>query len=152
MIESVNDSGIKISGLITQTAIEPISLSIGSGELNIYQGFWVPNISVTSVTDSLNTYQENINIFPNPISNSANIYYYLSTKSLVSIKLYDILGELVAGIYYGIQEPGSKLYVWDVTDVRNGTYLIGVEAKSMITNGSYSSRPNKYYKKVIILK
>lgn len=152
MVELVNGSGMKISGLVTQTAIDQISLSTRTDYLHIYQGFWVPNPLLNPVSDSSDVMNEFLNVYPNPISSSASIYYYLSNKSLVSIKLYDILGELVAEIYYGIQEPGSKLFVWEVTDVPNGSYLISIELKSLATNVIYSSSSSKYNKKVVILK
>lgn len=152
MVELQNQSGTKISGILTQTAIEPINHPSGSDYLHILEGFWVPNPLITSVADSLDFINQNINVYPNPISKSATIYYYLPNPSLVTIKSYDILGELVAVIYYGIQESGSRSFIWDVSDVRDGTYLLSIEVKSMVTNGSLSPRLVKYSKKVIILK
>jgi hypothetical protein len=152
MIEAVNYSGIKISGIVTQTAIEQITLTTGSSDLVIYEGFWVPSISVTSVPDSLFSNNDNFNIYPNPISTSAGIYYYLSNTSLVSIISFDILGQPVSIIYNGIRESGIGVFVWDASDFHNGTYIISIEVKSLTTNGVYSSKLDNYYKKVIILK
>lgn len=152
MVELQNQSGIKISGILTQTAIEPIYHPTGTDYIHILEGFWVPNSLNTSVTDSLDLINQNINIYPNPVSKSASIYYYLPNPSLVTIKSYDILGGLVAVIYYGIQESGSKSFIWDVGEVRNGTYLITVEVKSMVTHGNLMPKLIKYNKKVVVLK
>ena len=152
MVELANSSGAKISGLLSQTAIGRLQHTSDSDYLHIYQGFWVPNPLLNPATDSSDLMNEFINVYPNPIRSSASIYYYLPNKSLVSIKSYDILGGLVTEIYYGIQESGPKSFVWDVTDMTDGTYLINIELKPLMTHGFSSPNSSKYNKKVVILK
>lgn len=126
MVGSKSSSGMTMSGLMSQTAIE---LKQASG-MNLYQGFWTPNPDlVTSVDDDLwvSTNSQLTN-FPNPFNASTTIKYTLPGAANVTLKIYDLLGNEIIKLYDGFQDGGEKQISWNAKDSRgldlsNGSYL-----------------------------
>lgn len=115
----------------------------GSGDLNdqLYDGYisdaagnhqkLLMNMTIWLAETPLNTdiaeiSQDNFNlkIYPNPVTASElNLKYSLISKSLVSIQVFDISGNLKKEFEKGIQEKGDKLLNFDVSTLENGFYL-----------------------------
>ena len=69
--------------------------------------------------------------YPNPTEgNSTTIRYYLRDKANVSIKIYDMAGELVDEFTgTGFPEIDNEV-IWDITNVESGVYLARVKAEA----------------------
>ncbi len=60
---------------------------------------------------------------PNPFNPSTNISYTLPVRSLVSLRVYDLLGRVIATLVNGIEEPGEHTVRWDAEGVPSGIYF-----------------------------
>jgi len=69
--------------------------------------------------------------YPNPTEGtSTTIRYYLREEASVSIKIYDMAGELVEEMPgSGFPEINNEV-IWDITNVESGVYLARVKAES----------------------
>ncbi len=69
--------------------------------------------------------------YPNPTEgNSTTIRYYLREAAAVSIRIYDLAGELVAEFDGpGLAQMENEI-AWDLSGVQSGIYLAWVQAKS----------------------
>ncbi|QQS35306.1 MAG: DUF4990 domain-containing protein [Ignavibacteriales bacterium] len=54
--------------------------------------------------------------YPNPFNPATNFKYNISTPGKVSLIIYDVLGEQVAGVVNEYQEPGSYEVAWTALD------------------------------------
>lgn len=59
---------------------------------------------------------------PNPFNKNTTIFYSLTKKSNVSIKISDLSGRIIRETSEGIKQPGNYNYVWDRKD-NNGSIL-----------------------------
>ena len=76
--------------------------------------------------------------FPNPFNPATAISYQLPAKSLVTLKIYDLLGKEVAVLVDGIRSHGAYTVHWDATGLPSGTYLCRFIA-SELSGGEISS-------------
>ncbi|MCD4745946.1 MAG: T9SS type A sorting domain-containing protein [Bacteroidales bacterium] len=88
-------------------------VSIGPDEFSIEQGF------------------SNLQISPNPFSESITIKYDLQLDAKVEIKIFNILGDAVKMLTNESQSPGKQTIIWDGTDasgkeVAPGIYFINI--------------------------
>jgi hypothetical protein len=72
-------------------------------------------------------------ITPNPISTHTTIKYHLATPQKVSLKVYDIAGQLVRTLVTANEQAGSHEVTWDSKDTRgnhvaSGVYFVKLEA------------------------
>lgn len=62
--------------------------------------------------------------YPNPFNSSTTIKYQLGSKSSVTMKVYNMLGEEVQSIYNDIELPaGNYSYNWDAENLSSGIYF-----------------------------
>lgn len=67
--------------------------------------------------------------YPNPVYDShTTIRYYVSEDSRISIKIFDLAGDLVAEINDNAQGGFDNETVWNVSNVQSGVYLARIEA------------------------
>jgi len=66
--------------------------------------------------------------YPNPFNPSTTIKYQLPEKSLVTLKVYDLLGNLVKSLVNNEQEAGSYEVVFDASDYSSGIYFYTITA------------------------
>jgi hypothetical protein len=80
--------------------------------------------------------------FPNPFNPSTTIRFDVPQSSLVSLKVYNLLGEVVATIVDGENlSQGSYQVTWDSQNLASGIYLYQLETKDVTVS-----------KKMILLK
>ena len=70
------------------------------------------------------------NAYPNPFNPSAHIEYTIPKNSFVSLKVYNVLGQEVATLVNGIQQPGKYVATFDggPTAFATGVYFYRLEA------------------------
>jgi len=61
--------------------------------------------------------------YPNPFNPTTTIEYQLSARSIVTLKVYDLLGKEVAVLADGPRSPGWYAASWDASGLPSGTYI-----------------------------
>lgn len=154
MLEIKNSANLSLSGLFGQVAIDRIQ----QGNRVLYQGFWVPLESPTDVEEnppiSLN---DNISNFPNPASTTTTFRYTLNENSFVTLKVFDMVGNLVKVLFDGFQSAGSQEIVWDLKSdnhlqVPSGNYYYELTINPGQIAGLDESRTKTYRNILVIVK
>ena len=71
--------------------------------------------------------------FPNPFNPVTEIHYSLPSSSHVTLKVYNMLGQLVSTLIDGEQESGYQSVQWAASDLSSGVYFY------QITAGTFSN-------------
>ena len=69
-----------------------------------------------------------LSIYPNPISNSATIAFFLLEAETVKLQLFDITGKLIQVVADGNYIEGDNEFAWDASRVTAGFYYMRIEA------------------------
>ena len=73
--------------------------------------------------------------YPNPFNPSTTILYELPERSFVTLKIYNILGQEVATLVNGIEEPGSKQARFNGNNFSSGVYFYRLMTVGVGKNG-----------------
>lgn len=152
MLEAKNSSNLIMSGIYGQIAIDRIA----KNDKVLYQGFWVPTESPTDVTEPI-SFSEQISNYPNPASISTTFRYTLKENSLVTLKVYDMVGNLIKVLYDGFQPAGNQEIVWDLKnenqiDVPSGNYFYELTITSGTVAGLNESKTQTFRNILVIIK
>jgi len=152
MIELKNSANLSLSGIYGQVAIDRIT----KNDKVLYQGFWVPTESPTDVTEPISL-NDQISNFPNPASLSTTFRYTLEENSLVTLKVYDMVGNLVKILVDGFQPAGQHELVWDLKndnqiDVPSGNYFYELTITSGQVAGFSESKTLTFRNILVIVK
>lgn len=142
-VDAKNSANIRMSGLTGQVAIEKITQTIDGKELNVYQGFWVPMDRLVGIEEQPSMLSDDLMNFPNPFSNSTVIRYELPGPAFVSLKVYDVNGQLVKLLLNNSQSSGMQEVRWDATDltgtdVGSGSYLYELNVRPAVAGQGFS--------------
>jgi len=112
-----------------RAAIDEQLVSYGIDPDEIETGMPSGENSVTNPADL----RLDINASPNPFEEQTDISYSLPTQADVSVKVYDMDGQVIRSFDTGGQPAGNHRVAWDGTDetgnrVMNGPYLCRVHA------------------------
>ena len=139
----VNDENIKLYGTVNQFAIGDL-IAPGSNETRIYQGFWVPDDEPTGVEENnISIRNGEVMNYPNPFTSSTTIQYELKSSSYVTIKIFNLMGNLVRVLSNDYQDAGSQKIVWDGKDAQgielgSGSYLYEISISPAQLTGAPS--------------
>lgn len=97
-----------------------------------------PNVEVVEEANSGLRLPIHANIFPNPLGNNTNFEITLNRSGLLSMKIYNIRGQLVKSITEQTTSSGVFRYSWDTKDnggmpVPNGVYWAAFQLGSSRT-------------------
>jgi glucuronoarabinoxylan endo-1,4-beta-xylanase len=81
-------------------------------------------IDVSAAPEKFNLFQN----YPNPFNPVTKIKYSIPQKSYISLKVYNLLGEEVADLAEGIQQPGNHTVTFDGSNLSSGIYLYQLKA------------------------
>jgi hypothetical protein len=70
------------------------------------------------------------NIYPNPVYNSATIFFSLSQSQNVSFTLLDLTGRTVMTLKEEIFEEGENEFIWNTSSAPAGIYFMKMETES----------------------
>ena len=79
---------------------------------------------VTSLTD----------IFPNPVSTSTTVSFYVGQTEKVSLKIFDVSGRLVTTLVDASFEEGDHEIIWNAAEVNSGIYFLRMETATYSEN------------------
>ena len=105
---------------------------------------WYDNDLVTDVEDNKSIIPLEYSLsqnYPNPFNPSTTINYAISSKQLVQLKVYDILGSEVATLVNQEQSAGSYKIDFNASRLASGVYFYRLQAGSFVET-----------KKMVILK
>ncbi|MDQ3048856.1 MAG: T9SS type A sorting domain-containing protein [Bacteroidota bacterium] len=68
----------------------------------------------------------NVNVYPNPVTNNATVNFELAQSNEVSIAVVNAIGQLVVSENLGTLAPGSQVYSLDATSLNNGLYFLNI--------------------------
>jgi hypothetical protein len=83
--------------------------------------------------------------FPNPFNSSTTIEFYVHKRQLVTINIYDILGQKVKNIFNRKVDPGKYKLIWNGENDRGLRVSSGIYFYFLVTNRFYKA------KKMIVL-
>ena len=100
-------------------------------------GVWKLDITnITSVAEQIpGTFPTSYSLeqnYPNPFNPSTIITYKLPIKSLVSLKIYDILGDEVGTMVDKVQNAGSHEVIFNASGLASGVYIYKLTAGNFI--------------------
>ncbi|MDF2433048.1 MAG: hypothetical protein JWP44_2679 [Mucilaginibacter sp.] len=71
----------------------------------------------------------NVQVFPNPVTDQINLKYDLSRYSLVTIKVMDVLGNDITTLFSQRQEPGEQSFSYSLNSkLSRGFYFVRIVA------------------------
>jgi hypothetical protein len=66
--------------------------------------------------------------YPNPFNPTTSVELALPTEGLVSVKIYNLMGQVVATLHEGHLSANTYSFTWDGVDAASGMYLLKAEA------------------------
>jgi len=83
------------------------------------------NISTTSLNDDINSFVNNVKVYPNPFNTDAKIEFNTNTTSSVNISIVNVLGAKIGEINRVYTNGTQSVNVSDVvSNIDNGVYFI----------------------------
>lgn len=70
--------------------------------------------------------------YPNPFNPTTTINYTIPKSSFVSLKVYNVLGQVVATLYQGYQKAGSYKFDFNAAGLSSGVYLYRLQANGYV--------------------
>ncbi len=103
------------------------------GDLNWFpemKDLWEAGETPTNVEepDEVVTEFKLLGNYPNPFNPTTNIEYQLAAPSDVTLKVYNVLGQMVDNIELGAQSTGIHTVTYDAANLSSGSYLVRMEA------------------------
>jgi len=81
--------------------------------------------------------------YPNPFNPSTTIRYSLPAPSRVVLRVYDLLGRVVATLTDGVEPAGDRSVSWDARGLASGVYVYRLEATGLKSPGKSFTREIK---------
>ena len=137
----------KQSVTLTQ-GIDTVQIELSWGWMNI-DYLAVPRSLTTAVKNTLASLPMQFSLdqnYPNPFNPTTTIYYQLTTASLATLKVYDVLGREVATIVNEMGTPGKHTALWEGKNDRGESVSSGVYMYQMRAGNAVITR------KMILLK
>lgn len=66
--------------------------------------------------------------YPNPFNPATSIAYDLPQRTRVSLKIYDVLGQVMKTLVDGVEDAGHRSVVWDAAEMPSGVYFYRLTA------------------------
>ena len=119
---------------------ESVNLNVYAGQSNVLFRFkgtsdygndvYIDNVNFSPVVAGINENEmanNNVNVYPNPVTNNAIVNFSLSEPTKVSITLLNALGQLVLNKDFGMMNAGIQNYSLDAASLSNGLYFLNIK-------------------------
>lgn len=108
-----------------------ISFILNGGKIYKFHTFGdqVTGIRQVNTTTIPKTYTMSQN-YPNPFNPATKINYEIPKSGLVTLKVYNILGQEVATLFHGFQNTGKYIATFDASNLASGIYFYRLQAGS----------------------
>ncbi len=121
---------ISFTSSSSSVSLSPVTLSVGSVDLALSPATITSVSAPAALTPSSFALRQN---YPNPFNPSTRIVYAVPNAAFVSLKVYNILGQVVATLVEGGVDQGQHQVVWDGRDdagkaVASGMYFYRLSA------------------------
>jgi hypothetical protein len=132
---SINDADATATreGIMTYS---PFNEDQSWGDVSRWLYTWIGNlwnpVGVDDPQNTVNTY-DLLQNYPNPFNPTTQIVYSLEKQGNVSIKVYDVLGRVVATLVDQFQNAGSHTVNFNANDLSSGVYFYSIESGSFHT-------------------
>lgn len=101
-----------------------------SGTIYCYSG----SVGIKNIGSSQPTEYYLKQNYPNPFNSSAIIKYYLPKKSLVTLKVFDLLGREISTLIDGVsQKPGTNTLTFNGSNLASGIYYYKLIANDFVS-------------------
>jgi hypothetical protein len=101
-------------------------------------GIWhLPLSSIITAVGSKQEFPLSFRLFqnyPNPLNPSTTISYDLPTRSVVTLKIFNVLGQEVATLVNGEVQAGRHQVQWDARRLSSGVYFYRLQAGKFVEN------------------
>ena len=89
---------------------------------------------ITSIEDGISSEQDHWleQNYPNPFSHSTTIEYSITEPQFVTLKVFDIYGNLIANLVNEEQGSGKHEVIFDGSKLSNGTYFYRLQADDYV--------------------
>lgn len=85
------------------------------------------------VENELGTSSLQMNVYPNPVRDIANVNISLTENATVSYQIYDISGRMVMSNVLGTYEQGENTVTINTENLTSGSYIISVKAGNKVS-------------------
>jgi len=113
------DQNYDFQGVLDEVRVYNYGLSVP--EIQQLAGL-VTGIAPNSTVQIPTTIQLEQN-YPNPFNPTTTIRFGIPNREVVSVRIFNLLGETVATLVDEAREPGFYSAVWDATNVPSGVYF-----------------------------
>ena len=72
--------------------------------------------------------------YPNPFNPSTSIDLHMSTTEMVSVDVYNVMGQLVDTIHSGELSSGVHTFIWNGSEISSGVYFIKATSASNVAS------------------
>ncbi|MEK6552844.1 MAG: InlB B-repeat-containing protein, partial [Bacteroidota bacterium] len=119
------NTGNQRTGTITITAT---GASGSPKTVEVRQAMYTDVRDLNDRPETFNLYQN----FPNPFNPTTNIRFNLSKDSMVSLKVYNILGQEIAQLINKEMPAGSYQYDFDASQLTSGLYIYKIQTENFV--------------------
>ena len=147
-IYSINGTGtdttISTTGNLGEIILQAKKLKPGAYKI---EGTATDGILTTNATNSLTfsviedtgaedlmKANEHLQVYPNPVGNSATVRYLLDEKSIVLLSITDASGKIIQQLVDATQLKGEYILPLKVPHLANGTYILKLSLKNTAGN------------------
>ena len=118
--------------------IYPDYFFFGDPHINFYEGtaqyddlkLWIGNI-VSDIAADDKVLSDQSSVYPNPFNNKTNIRVGINKESIIGIKIYNILGQLVYEKMPQRYSPREHIFSWNPElNLASGMYICNIVVKS----------------------
>lgn len=149
-----NSQGVQLSGIMGQFVIGTLNSAVpGSNSQTLNQGFWIPEPeSTTGINDEPVSVNKEFFNYPNPVNNTTTFRFNLKSSATISLKVYDMVGNLIKTVFDGFQTEGMKDIPWNVRNeqglpLESGSYIYELQ----IRNNTMAGNSNIVMKNVLVV-
>ncbi len=76
--------------------------------------------------------------YPNPFNPATTITYGLPSRSEVTLRVYNLLGEELSTLVDEVQDAGHRTVSWDATSFPTGIYFYRIQTRSLVTGETFT--------------